>query len=59
MNYLKSCLFVINMFKKLDDSEKNINKIKEDISILLFKKNEYSNFITSSLFDAQSLIVII
>jgi predicted lactoylglutathione lyase len=47
------------MFKKLDDSEKNINKIKEDISILLFKKNEYSNFITSSLFDAQSLIVII
>ena len=54
MNYLKSCLFVINMFKKLDDSEKNINKINEDLSILLFEKNEYSNFITSSLFDAKS-----
>ena len=57
-DYLKNCLFVINMFQSLDDKEKDISDIKKDISSVIFDYKEdqqkYKDLIHASLFDAKS-----
>ena len=42
-NYLKNCLFLINMFTNLSDNEKNINNIKMEISNILFDNKKEEN----------------
>ena len=38
-NYLRNCLFLINMFNQLKDNEKDITKIKTDLSNIIFHNN--------------------
>ena len=54
MEYLKSCLFVINMFDKLSENEMNIDGILEDISTILFGNNKLTQNINASIFNAKS-----
>ena len=51
--YLKSCLFVVNMFTQLSDEEKDINGISEDISTILFDNDSKKNQIKSAIFNAK------
>ena len=57
---LNNCLFVLNMDSKFSDDDKNIIKIQEDFSNILFDNSEdnpkqkYSNKINAQLFDAKS-----
>ena len=51
--YLKSCLFVVNMFTQLSDEEKDINGISEEISTILFDNKSKSNQIKSAIFNAK------
>ena len=57
-NYIKNCLFVINMFQPLTDKEKDISDIKKDISHVIFENIEdqqkYHEIIHASLFDAKA-----
>ena len=56
-DYLKNCLFIINMFNKLTDNEKDINKIKKDLSNIIFdnedERNENLRSINACLFNAK------
>ena len=59
-DYLKNCLFLINMFTKLSDNEKDINKIKIDLSNIIFDNkveeiNKADNLknINACLFNAK------
>ena len=58
-DYLKNCLFIINMFNKLTDNEKKIDKIKEDLSNIIFdnedERNDKKNLrnINACLFNAK------
>ena len=56
--YLKNCLFCVNMFENLTEEEKEISKIKRDYSLMLFENNEdqenNSKYLNVSLFNAQS-----
>ena len=51
--YLKSCLFVVNMFNQLTDEEKYINGINEEISTILFDNKSKSNQLKSAIFNAK------
>ena len=51
--YLKSCLFVVNMFAQLSDEEKDTNGISEDISTILFDNDSKKNQIKSAIFNAK------
>ena len=59
-NYIKNCLFVVNMFQKLDKKEKDISEIQKDISTVIFENEEvpkeYRKIINVSLFDAKAYI---
>ena len=61
-DYLKNCLFLINMFNKLTENEKNIQKIKTDLSNIIFntpeQRNNESNLknINVCLFNAKKYI---
>jgi len=56
--YLKNCLFCINMFESLTEEEKEISKMKRDYSLMLFENIEEqennSKYLNVSLFNAQS-----
>jgi GTPase Era involved in 16S rRNA processing len=58
--FIENCLFVINMFEKLEEKEKDILGIKKDLYTILFnddqqkEKNNNFDLINSSLFDAKS-----
>ena len=54
MDYLQSCLFVINMFQKLEEQSRDLKKINDDISFILTDSDSYSNYISSTIFDAKS-----
>ena len=60
--FIDHCLFVINIFKKLEEKEKDILTIKRDFYTIIFDDNQQkgkkNNFdlINSSLFDAKSYI---
>ena len=55
-DYIKNCLFVVNMFESLNKEEKDISDMQKDISSVIFKneesQNEYKKMIKVSLFDA-------
>ena len=51
--YLKSCLFTVNMFEKLKEKEKNVQNLQKEISYFLFQDEKYSNKINASFFDAK------
>ena len=51
--YLKSCLFTVNMFEKLNKEEKNLQNFQKDISDILFQDKKYSNKINGSFFDTK------
>ena len=56
--FLDNCLFVINMFKELDQKDKEISGINNDLCTIIFdnqvenQKNNI-NLINSSLFNAK------
>ena len=56
--YLKNCLFCVNMFESLTEEEKEISKMKRDYSLMLFENNEEQEnnlkYLNVSLFNAQS-----
>ena len=52
-DYLKACYFVINMFNKLTDEERDLQSIKNDISTILFDNTNNSNEIKCSTFNAK------
>jgi len=56
--YLKNCLFCVNMFGSLTEEEKEISKMKRDYSLMIFENNEEqennSKYLNVSLFNAQS-----
>lgn len=56
--FIDNCLFVINMFKKLEEKEKDILGIKSDLYTIIFDDNQQKEkiieLINSSLFDAKS-----
>ena len=57
--FLDNCLFVINMFKELDQKDKEISGINNDLCTIIFdnqveKQKNNINLINSSLFNAKS-----
>ena len=58
--FIDNCLFVINMFKPLNEKEKDILGIKNDLYTIIFDDNQQKEkknnleLINSSLFDAKS-----
>ena len=50
--FLKNCSFVLNMFSILNENEKNIEKVKDGISEILFRKKDAS-YINACYFNAQ------
>ena len=58
--FIDNCLFVINMFKPLNEKEKDILGIKNDLYTIMFDDNQQMEkknnleLINSSLFDAKS-----
>ena len=54
VNFLKNCTFVINLFSKLKEEDKNIQKIKKNISTTLsWDKESNLNFINAAFFNAK------
>ncbi len=58
--YLKNCLFCVNMFESLTEEEKEISKMKKDYSLMLFENDEdqenNSKYLNVSLFNAESYL---
>ena len=53
-NFLKNCTFVINLFDKLKEDEKNIKKVQKNISnILNGDKEDNSHIINATFFNAK------
>lgn len=55
-NYLKNCLFVINMFTKLSDNEKDIVKIQHDLSNIIFDDKQEENNKEDNLKDINACL---
>ena len=53
-DYLKACLFAINLFNKVTEEELNIEKIKKDLSKILFDNVENYENINSVFFNAKN-----
>ena len=56
--YLDNCLFVINMFEKLNENDKKIPEIQKDFSTIIFNdlksQQQNSKFINIELFNAKA-----
>ena len=53
-DYLKACLFAINLFTKVTEEELNLEKIKKDLSKILFDNAENYENINSVFFNAKN-----
>ena len=57
-HYLDNCLFVINMFEKLNENDKKIPEIQNDFSTIIFNdiksQQENSKFINTELFNPKA-----
>ena len=53
-DYLKACLFSINLFTKVTDEELDETKIKKDLSKILFDKEDNYQQINSVFFNAKN-----
>ena len=53
-DYLKACLFTINLFSKVTEEELNLEKIKRDLSTILFDNQENYGEINSVFFNAKN-----
>ena len=58
--YLKNCLFCVNIFENLTEEEKEISKMKRDYSLMLFENNEEQEnsykYLNVCLFNSQSYL---
>ena len=52
-DYLKACLFVVNLFTKLTNEDLNIENLKKDLSTILFNNQEKYKEINSVFFNAK------
>ena len=52
-DYLKACLFAINLFKKITEEEMNMENVKKDLSTILFDNPNHSEEINSVFFNAK------
>ena len=53
-DYLKACLFIINLFTKVTEEELNLEKVKKDLSKILFDNAENYENINSVFFNAKN-----
>ena len=53
-DYLKACLFTINLFNKLSEEELDMEKIKKDLSKILFDNPDNYENINSVFFNAKN-----
>ena len=53
-DYLKECLFVINLFRSLPIEELNMDHVKKDLSTILFDCPEHYKEINSVFFNAKN-----
>ena len=53
-DYLKACLFAINLFSKVTNEELNMENIKKDLSTILFNNKDNYEEINSVFFNAKN-----